>query len=85
MDYQAAFNIILGGFSFLVGVLVTNIWKEIKQLQDNERETTVRISAIEVLVAGQYVKRDEYRQDMKELFGKINTIIERLDAKADRI
>lgn len=84
MDYQAAFNIILGGFSFLVGVLVTNIWKEIKQLQDNERETTVRISAIEVLVAGQYVKRDEYRHDIDKLFSKVDSIIHSLSAKVDK-
>jgi hypothetical protein len=84
MDYQVMFNIVLGGFSFLAGFLLNNIWSEIKQLQENERETTVRISAIEVLVAGQYVKRDEYRHDIEKLFEKVDSIISSLSAKADK-
>lgn len=84
MDYQVMFNLAFGGFSFLAGVLLTNVWKEIKQLQTNERETTTRISAIEVLVAGHYVKREEYREDMKQVFDKLNIILEQVSHKADR-
>jgi len=84
VDYQAAFNIVLGGFSFLAGVLLTNIWKEIKQLQVNERETTKRIGQIEILVAGTYTTKDEFTRVMDKVFTKLDTISEKLNDKADK-
>jgi hypothetical protein len=84
MDYQVMFNIVLGGFGFLAGVLITNIWKEIKQLQTNERETTKRIGEIEVLVAGHYVTRTEFTHVMDKVIIKLDVIADSISHKADK-
>jgi hypothetical protein len=84
MDYQTAFNITLGGFSFLGGVLLTNIWKEIKQLQANERENIKRIQEIEILVAGAYTTKDEFSRVMDKVFAKLDQINDKLNGKADK-
>lgn len=84
MDYQTAFNVVVGGFGFLAGILITNIWKEIKQVQRNERETVNRIASIEVLVAGNYVSKEEFTHVMDKLFKKMDEINEKLNTKADK-
>ena len=84
MDYQTAFNIVLGGFSFLCGVLLTNIWKEIKQQQENEKVLIDRVSKIEILVAGNYVTKEEYTRVMDKVFSKLDLISDKLNSKVDR-
>ena len=84
MDYQMLFNVALGGFSFLAGFLLNNIWREIKALQSTDTETVKRIGAIEVLIAGDYVKRDEFRQVADKIFTKLDAIADNLSRKADK-
>ena len=84
MDYQVLFNFAMAGFGFLAGILITNIWKEIKDLQANEKETTKRIASIEVLVAGNYTTRDEFSRVMDKVFNKLDLIERALNDKADR-
>lgn len=84
MDYQVMFNIVLGGFSFLAGFLLNNIWNEVKSLQDTDKRTIDRLSAIEVLVAGNYISRTEFNHTMDRLFTKLDTIAAGLNEKADK-
>jgi len=84
MDYQVMFNIVLGGFSFLCGFLLNNIWSEVKSLQDTDKEIVDRVSAIETVVAGNYVTRAEFQHNMDKLFGMLNDISTTLGKKADR-
>ena len=42
------------------------------------------VSDIEVLVAREYVKRDEFRQDIQRIFEKLDTIEAKIDSKADK-
>ena len=39
---------------------------------------------MQVLVAGAYVKRDEFEKTMTALFAKLDKILEKVDAKVDR-
>ena len=84
MDYQVMFNIVLGGFSFLAGFLLNNIWNEVKSLQDTDKRTIDRLSAIEVLVAGNYITRSEFTHSMDRLFAELGAISGKLSDKADR-
>jgi len=43
-----------------------------------------KLQAIEVLVAGTYIKRDDFNDVIKVLFAKLDKIDEKLDAKADK-
>lgn len=84
MDYQVLFNLAITGFGFLAGILITNIWKEIKDLQANEKETTKRISEIDKLVAGNYTTREEFARVMDKVFNKLDLIERGLNGKVDR-
>jgi len=84
MDYQFLFNLAVGALSFLGGIVITNVWKEIKTLQTNEKETTKRIGEIEVLVAGNYTTREEFTRVMDKIFTKLDVISTKLDTKVDK-
>lgn len=84
MDYQVMFNIVLGGFSFLAGFLLNNIWQEMKSLQETDRKTIDRINSIEVLVAGNYISKQDFTHTMDKVFIKLDEISQTLTKKADR-
>jgi len=75
MDYQVLFNLATAGLGFLFGFLLNNVWGDIKSLQQNERETTTRIGAIEVLVAGNYVTKAEFSPVRSLVFGAVALIL----------
>ena len=43
-----------------------------------------KVSAIEVLVAGQYIRRDGFEKMATALFSKLDKIYDRLESKADK-
>ena len=55
-----------------------------KTLWDSVRKLEKEVSDIEILVAGQYVKRDEFRQDIQRIFEKLDVIESKIDSKADK-
>ena len=55
-----------------------------KTLWDSVRKLEKEVSDIEVLVAREYVKRDEFRQDIQRIFEKLDTIEAKIDSKADK-
>lgn len=81
MDYQVLFNVVLGGFSALVGWLMNNIYQSIRELTRADRDLIVKMNEIEVLVAGTYVKRVEFEAKVDAVFVKLDSIEEKLDRK----
>jgi len=84
MDFQTLFNAAIGGLMLLAGWFMRVIWDSIKQLHEDDRELSEKVSRIEVLVAGEYVKRDEFDRSMDRLFDKLNQIEKKIDSKADK-
>ena len=84
MDYQVMFNIVLGGFSFLAGFILNNIWNEVKSLHRADKDAIDRLSDMETLVAGNYITRAEFGHTMDRLFTKLDTISTNLNSKVDR-
>lgn len=84
MDYQTALNITLSLISFLGGYVLYSIRESIKNLQQRDSELTDKVQQIEVLVAGQYVKRDDMEKMANALFAKLDKIDSKLDNKADK-
>lgn len=84
MDYQAVLNIALSLASFLGGYVLYSIRESIKSLQQRDSELTDKVQQIEVLVAGQYVKRDDMEKLSMALFAKLDKIDAKLDNKADK-
>jgi hypothetical protein len=68
----------------MLGWWLNNVWTSLKDLQAADRELAEKVASIEVLVAGQYVTREEFNNVLGQVFGKLDRIIEKLNEKADR-
>lgn len=88
MDAQTAFNILLGLVAFLGGWVLNSLRESIKSLQKSDAELADKVQHIEVLVAGQYAKRDDVEKNIDKLasalFAKLDKIESKLDQKADK-
>lgn len=84
MDTQTAFNIVLSLVAFLGGWVLNSLRDSIKALHKSDGELAEKVQKIEVLVAGQYVKRDDMDKLTSALFAKLDKIESKLDSKADK-
>ena len=57
---------------------------DLKSLQDADERLATKVQAIEVLVAGQYIKREDFDKTVSALFTKLDRIEEKIDRKVDR-
>ena len=74
---QSMVNLIItitaGGYGFVI----KSMWDSVKNLDQ-------QVGNLQVSVAGEYLKREEWKQDMQRLFDKLDAIDEKLDGKADK-
>lgn len=82
---QIIINWLLGGFGAVVGFLLNAVWQSVKELQATDRDIAKKIGEIEVLVAGAYVKKDEFLGSVAALFTKLDKIEDKIDRKADKV
>ena len=81
---QSFINWLLGGVSGLLGALASLIFIGMRDLQKSQSRTDRRLSEIEVLVAGDYLKKQEFEKFVDRVFVKLDSIDEKLDGKADK-
>ncbi len=81
---QEIYNIVLGLAGTLGGWWLKVMWDSLKELQSADRKMVDKVSRIEVLVAGNYVKREEFDRALERLFDKLDNIEIKIDAKADK-
>ena len=77
MDSQGIIDVAFALIGALGGFILKSIHSDIKAL-------TSKIQEIEVLVAGEYVKRDSFDAMTSKLFDKLDKIDAKLDLKADK-
>lgn len=74
---QSLINVVIsiaaGGYAFIM----KSLWDSVKSLDS-------QVGKLEVSVAGEYLKREEWKSDMQRLFDKLDAIEEKLDGKADK-
>ena len=73
MEYQVLFNVAVGVAGFIGGWLVNRVFV----LLD-------RIDADMKAIAVQYVTKEDYREDIREVKELIGAIFKRLETKADK-
>jgi len=78
------FNIGIGLISAMLGWWLNNVWTSLKELQNADRELAEKVASIEILVAGQYVTRDEFNNVLNQVFNKLDKIIDAVNKKVDR-
>ena len=81
---QTVVNWMLAGFGGLIGFLLNAVWQAVKDLQKADKELTAKVTEIEVLVAGAYVKKDDLSKLSDAIFAKLDRIEDKLDGKADK-
>ena len=74
---QALINTILSIAAGAYALLPKGMWDAVKHLDE-------QVGKLEVSVAGEYLKREEWKSDMQRLFDKLDAIEEKLDRKADK-
>lgn len=81
---QTIINWLLGGFGALIGFLLNAVWQAVKDLQKADQTLVQKVGELEVLVAGDYVRKEELQNNIKELFAKLDKIEDKIDRKADK-
>lgn len=81
---QTFINWLLAGFGALIGFLLNAVWQAVKDLQEADKGLADKVASIEVLVAGAYVKKDEFQDGVKALFLKLDKIEDKIDRKVDK-
>ena len=81
---QELINWVLGGFGTVLGFITKAIWDAVKDLQSSDKDLADKVSRIEVLVAGEYVKKDEFNSIMMRIFEKLDHIESKIDSKQDK-
>ncbi|WCF59063.1 lipoprotein [Pseudomonas phage UF_RH5] len=84
MNEQQFFNVAVAIIGALGGWLMRVMWQSLKELQNQDARLAEKVGNIEVLVAGQYVKRDDMDRTTAALFAKLDRIEDKLDKKADK-
>ena len=84
MEFQDLFNTAMGALLLLGGWFMRIMWDSVQGLQKQDRELAEKVGKIEVLVAGEYVKKEDFDRVIERLFDKLDHIELKIDSKADK-
>lgn len=77
MDAQALINVALFAISSATGWFAREMWNAVKELKAD-------LSKLREELPKEYVARDDYRSDIRELKEMLTRLFDRLDGKADK-
>lgn len=81
---QSSLNWFFGILNIGFGVMLKMMWDSYKSLKEADKELAEKVGNIEVLVAGQYVKREDFAAVTNQIFSKLDKILDKLDQKVDK-
>jgi len=81
---QTLINYLMAGFGAATSFILRVIWEGLRELQKCDLEITSKINEIQLLVAGQYVKKEDLEKLSTALFNKLDRIELKVDGKMDR-
>jgi len=81
---QNIINWAVAGFGALGGFVLKSVWDAVKDLQFADRRITDKLASIEVLIVGDYIKKEEFNTISNIIFIKLDKIMDKLEAKADK-
>ncbi|MBK8113178.1 MAG: hypothetical protein IPK44_01015 [Candidatus Accumulibacter sp.] len=81
---QTLINYLMAGFGAAISFILRVIWEGLRELQKCDLEITSKINEIQLLVAGQYVKKEDLEKLSTALFNKLDRIELKVDGKMDR-
>ena len=81
---QTFFNIAATVAGFLGGWWLKVMWDAVKDLQSADKILAEKVSSIEVLVAGNYMTKNDFDKIGAAIFAKLDKIEDKLDRKVDK-
>ena len=82
---QMLINALIGFLVAVVSFVLRRIFEVLNNLQKRDMELVEKVNHIEVVLAGQYVSRQQFDGAMALVFEKLDKISEKLSQKADRL
>ena len=83
-EFQVLFNLLGAAVSAMLGWALKFIYDKLHDLQLIDVSLADKVQKIEVLVAGEYIKRSEMDKMYIALFSKLDRIENKLDGKVDK-
>lgn len=77
MDWQHIINIFGGAALAAIGWFARQLWDAVQNLKAD-------MSRLELSISDNYVKKDDFKEGIKELKDMLAKIFDKLDNKADR-
>ena len=77
MDWQNLINLAGGAALATIGWFARQLWDAVQKLKSD-------MSRLELSISDNYVKKDDWKDGIKELKDMLGKIFDKLDAKADR-
>lgn len=77
MENQNLFNILFSLMMGVAGWLFRELWSAVKELKSD-------LSTLRESLPKDYVMREDYRQDMREVKELLNKIFDKLESKVDK-
>ncbi len=81
---QTVFNIIATVAGFLGGWWLKVMWDAVKDLQSADKVLVEKVNSIEILVAGNYMSKQDFDKIAAAIFQKLDKIEDKLDRKVDK-
>lgn len=77
MDNQQLFNLVVAVAGFLAVFVFYQVMQRLQKLED-------QMAALKEALPHDYVQKDDYRNDIKEVKDILRQIFDKLDGKADK-
>ena len=77
MDWQNVINIGIGSLLAVGGWFARQLWDAVQKLKTD-------MSQLELSISDKYVRKDDFKDGIKELKEMLGKIFDKLDSKADR-
>ena len=83
IDPQTMFNAFVAIVGAAGGWWLNTVWKAVSELQRQDRELADKLGKVEVLVAGDYVRKEEFHSRVDAMEGRLIQKLDRIDAKLE--
>jgi hypothetical protein len=77
MEHQQVINVFLGVGMTVMGWFARELWAAVKELKSD-------LAKLREDLPKEYVARDDYREDIREIKAMLAKIFEKLEGKADK-
>lgn len=77
MDNQQLFNLVVCVAGFLASFVFYQVMQRLQRAED-------KLSEVERMLPHDYIQKDDYRSDMRDIKDLLKQIFDKLDGKADK-